>query len=93
MTRQQWSTSMLLIFTGTHITLHKRPSAEPDLYYDRHKNWSINVLAVGDDKLQIVYYHVGAYGSAHDKRVLRCSHLPEELAKLPPRLFILGKWV
>lgn len=76
---------------GTHIQFLKRPSVEPDLYYDRKQNWSLNVLAVCDDKKVIVNYYVGAYGSCHDKRVFRCSGLPEELASLPPGLVLLGK--
>ena len=80
-----------LFFIGTHINLLKRPVSEPDLYYDRKQNWSINVLAVCNKNLHITYYFIGAYGSAHDKRVYRCSSLPEKLAMLPPGQLILGK--
>lgn len=72
--------------------MFKRPSQEPDLYYDRKQNWSLNVMAVSNDDLEVLYYHIGAYGSAHDKRVYRCSRLPEELSLLPPGLLILGNY-
>lgn len=79
-----------LISLGTHINFIKRPQEEPDLYYDRKQNWSLNVLAVAQKDLSVIYYHIGAFGSAHDKRVYRCSALPEKLAQLPAGLLILG---
>ena len=51
------------------------------------------MLAVCDDNLCIMYYFIGAYGSAHDKRVYRCSKLPEKLSSLPPEQLILGKYM
>lgn len=71
----------------------KRPRAEnePDIYINRHGTWSINVLAVCDDQERYIYYKVGAFGSAHDARVLRASDLPEKLQELPAGLCILGE--
>lgn len=79
------------IHTGTHIQLKRpRTEAEPDIYINRHGDWSINVLAVSDESERYIYYKVGAFGSAHDARVLRNSNLPL-LNALPPSLCILGK--
>ena len=77
--------------TGSHITLVKRPKQEPDLYYNRKQQFIVNVLAVCDDMLRTVYYYIGEYSSAHDKRVYRCSKLPNILAAAEPGLLILGK--
>lgn len=49
------------------------------------------MLAVCDDQLMFRYYYIGAYGSAHDARVMRCSRLPDLLAASDDELVILGK--
>lgn len=71
----------------------KRPRKgnEPDIYVNRHGFWSLNVLPVCDNSERFIYYMIGAYGSAHDARVLRNSKLPELLSELPPGLCVLGK--
>lgn len=76
-------------FAGSHIPI-KKPVIEPDLYYNRKCLWSINIMAVCNPDLLFTYYKVGAYGSAHDARVLRCSELFADMAILPEGLCILG---
>ena len=71
----------------------KKPQVEPDLFIDRKGFLSLNVMAVCDDSTQFTYYKVGAYGSAYDSRVLRCSKLIEHVESLPAGLCILGRLV
>ena len=71
----------------------KKPRVEPDLYINRKGFWSLNVMAVCDNSMKFMYYKIGAYGSAHDSRVLRCSNLMEQLESLPAGLCILGRFI
>lgn len=83
-------TYRLFVLVGTHIKI-KKPQNEPDLYYNRKQQFSINVLVVADESLQFRYYFLGAFGSAHDSRVYRCSKLPELLSNSHTDLVILGE--
>lgn len=74
---------------GTHVNI-KKPEREPDIYYNRKHRHSINVLAVCDNDMKFRYYYIGAYGSAHDSRVFRCSGLPELLESSEDNLLLLG---
>lgn len=86
-------TCTFFFLLGTHIRIKKpRKEYEPDIYINRHGFWSVNVLAVCDNTEKYIYYMIGAFGSAHDARVLRNSKLPELLEKLPPGLCVLGKY-
>ena len=85
--------SIFIPYLGSHIYLAKRPQHEPDLYYNRKQDFSVNIMIVCNNHLRIVHYYLGAFGSAHDKRVFRCSELPEILSNSEPGLFILGTCV
>ena len=79
----------ILAIDGTHISI-TAPSVSQNLYYNRKKFFSLNVLALVDHGKKIRFITTG-YGSNHDMRVLRNSEAIQNFIEgIPPRFHIVG---
>ena len=60
------------------------------VYFNRKKDYSVNLMLVTGSEEEILYNSGGAPGSWHDARVYRRSNLPTLLAELAFGYHILG---
>ena len=70
---------------GCHLEINA-PSRNKEDYFNRKKNYSVNLQAVVDCDLKFMHVAVGYPGSIHDARVLRLSGLYEQILHFPTRI-------
>ena len=75
---------------GTEVTI-MRPQRNPEVYFNRKKNYAVNVLLVVDANEKILFYTAGSPGSYHDSRVYRRSNLPNLISTIPRHWHLLGR--
>ena len=70
---------------GCHLEINA-PSRNKEDYFNRKKNYSVNLQVVVDCDLKFMHVAVGYPGSIHDARVLRLSGLYEQTLHFPTRI-------
>jgi DDE superfamily endonuclease len=69
---------------GTLIEIFQRPGTDGEAYFDRKKNYSLNMQVVVNQDKRIIGYFLGTSGSWHDARVFKrmgLSVTPEKFFK------------
>lgn len=67
-----------------------KPINDAEVYFNRKKDYSINLLLVVDALQKIIFYTAGSPGSYHDARVYRRSNLPNLISAFPRDYHLLG---
>lgn len=63
---------------GTHIILSQRPALDGEVYFNRKKTYSMNVILICDDRRRILWMQTGWPGSVYDATVFSHSNLFNE---------------
>jgi len=74
---------------GTHIKLEEAPRADKDSYYDKNKNYSIQVQIICDHTKRIRNFVAGYPGSVHDSRVWNECEISKQIDKY----LTDGEWI
>jgi hypothetical protein len=74
---------------GSHINLEEAPTSDPESYFDRKQNSSVQLQAVCDHAKRIRHIFVGYPGSTHDARVFNNS----QIGRNPEKFFSKGQWI
>ena len=69
---------------GTHICVKVEPELQ-GMYWNRHDNASLNIMAICDLNMLFTYIWNGAPGSCHDTAVLAMAQQNDSEFPLPPR--------
>jgi DDE superfamily endonuclease len=72
---------------GTHVNLEEAPTMDRESYFDKNKNYSLQVQIICDPKKRIIHYVAGYPGSCHDSRVWNECEIKRE----PEKYFSGGK--
>ena len=75
---------------ATKVTII-RPQRNPEVYFNRKKNYAVNLLLVVDANEKILFYTVGPPGSYRDSRVYRRSNLLNLISTIPRHWHLLGR--
>ncbi|XP_020872958.1 putative nuclease HARBI1 [Arabidopsis lyrata subsp. lyrata] len=68
---------------GTHVCVKVKPELQ-GVYWNRHDNASLNILAICDLNMLFTYIWNGAPGSCHDTAVLAMAQRSDSEFPLPP---------
>jgi DDE superfamily endonuclease len=74
---------------GTHIPLDETPLDDPESYYSRKQEYSIQLQGIVDNNKRIRHLHVGFPGSVHDSRVF----LNSSIGQRPEDFLQNGEWI
>ncbi|AAF63124.1 Hypothetical protein [Arabidopsis thaliana] len=68
---------------GTHVCVKVKPDLQ-GMYWNRHDNASLNIMAICDLKMLFTYIWNGAPGSCYDTAVLQIAQQSDSEFPLPP---------
>ena len=80
--------NVILCIDGTHFEITK-PREDPFEYYNRHGFFSLNVIAIVDDKKRFRSMLPG-FGKSHDSRILSSSNTQQFIDNLPSDAQVAG---